>query len=211
MICEYAGEKYTPKLYKVTEVDGKWNKDCWFKEAKPSIRAKNPFANLPYIIDGDNCVCQTNACLSYLGKKFDLYGKDEYEIMKVDQCLDQIMDLRNDMVKLFYSSKDSFETGIDKFITKTAPSHLEKMENWLTQNKTVFLVSDSPCVADFHLWELIDQLEMFVKHYKKESLIKDKENLENFYSKMRGLEELSDYFKGDLYKLPVNNPHAYWK
>ena len=31
----------------------------WFKDRKPAILALNPLANLPYLVDGDTCVCQT--------------------------------------------------------------------------------------------------------------------------------------------------------
>ena len=43
--------------------------------------------NLPYLIDGDNVVAQTNAILSYLGRKYNLNGKTETEIIKNDQVL----------------------------------------------------------------------------------------------------------------------------
>lgn len=31
----------------------------WFKSRKPDILAMNPLANLPYLVDGETCICQT--------------------------------------------------------------------------------------------------------------------------------------------------------
>merc|ERR1712038_2070323 len=119
------------------------------------------------------------------------------------------MDLRNAMVGFFYS-QDLFEKSKDTFIATQALPHLQKMENWLVSNNTIYCASDTPCIADFHLWELLDQLELFAKCYKQESALKGRPKLEAVYSKIKGLEQLSNYFNDDLYTLPVNNPHASW-
>jgi len=217
MICEYAEAKYNPVMYALTGKPGSWNGDSWFKDAKPGLLAKNSLTNLPYIVDGDKVISQSNACLKYLGRKFDLNGKDEVEVMKGEQCLCQIMDLRNDMMKVFYAppygavGPESFDASADDLLTKGAIGHLQKMENWLNLNKTDYCASNSPTVPDFHLWELIDQLELFAKSRKKNSVLEKKPKLQQFYAKMKSLEKLSNYFKGPLYTLPVNNKIAHWK
>jgi len=203
MICEYAEAKYNPVMYA--------DRDNWFKDAKPGLLAKNSLINLPYIVDGDNVISQTNACFKYLGRKLDLNGKDEVEVMKGEQCLCQIMDLRNDMVKVFYGPPESFDASASDLLTQGAIKHLQKMENWLNHNKTDYCVSNSPTVADFHLWELIDQLELFAKSRKKDSVLEKKPKLQQLYTKMKSLEKLSNYFKGSLYTLPVNYKTANWK
>jgi len=213
MTCEHAGADYTPVNYLATKIDGVLNKDSWFKDpkAKADILAKNPFANLPYVIDGDLCICQTNACFKYLGRKFNLYGKDAGERSKVDQCLCQIMDLRNAMVGTFYNAGPGYDASRDALLSKKAPAHLQKMEDWLAQNKTIYCASDSISVADFHLWELIDQLELYTKSCGKASLLEGKPNLRRLHDNIKSLDTLQNYFQSDLYKLPVNNPHAVWK
>lgn len=210
MTCEYSGAKWTPVNYVAGDQSSPTYKDCWLKNAKKGIKAKNPLANLPYIEDGNVVICQTNACLAYLGKKFNLCGRNLSEEVKVNQCLDQVMDLRNIMVQCFYSPT-FFEKAKDTFVSKHASAHLDKMENWLTSNNTIYCASDTPSVADFHLWELIDQLEMFVKEHKQESPLKGRPKLEALYSKIKKLEQLSNYFNGDMYSFPVNNPHSLWK
>ena len=46
--------------------------------------------NLPYVIDGDQIVAQTNACFAHLGRVLGLYGSNYAETVKVEQCLCQV-------------------------------------------------------------------------------------------------------------------------
>ena len=86
---------------------------------------------LPYYIDGDVKVTQSNAILRYIGRKFDMCkqinvstachsrekietrflscrsgGKTEAERVRVDMMENQVMDLRNGFVRLAYNAKD---------------------------------------------------------------------------------------------------------
>jgi len=43
-----------------------------------ALKVKNPLINLPYLTDGADAsivVTQSNACLQYLGRKLQLYGR----------------------------------------------------------------------------------------------------------------------------------------
>ena len=62
-------------------------------------------ANLPYVVDGDKCVCQTNAVFLYLGDKYNLNGSTPEEKLKNTQLLDEIYDVRNAMIELSYPFK----------------------------------------------------------------------------------------------------------
>merc|ERR1712063_192256 len=115
--------------------------------------------NLPYIVDGDIVISQTNACLMYLGRKFNLNPKTDEELSKMEQCLAEVMDLRNNAVRHYYSPPDVFNSGIKEFVEQTIPKSYSKLDDWLAQQKTTFLVNNNPTVPDFHLFELIDQLE----------------------------------------------------
>ena len=67
----------------------------WLSVKKPALKAKNPLINLPYVVDGEVVVSQSNACLSYLGRKLGLWGGNEAEVSLCEQLLCEIMDLRN--------------------------------------------------------------------------------------------------------------------
>ena len=60
------------------------------------VQTKNALANLPYVIDGETVVTQSNACLLYLGRKLGLMGGTKAETAKAEQTLMQVFDLRND-------------------------------------------------------------------------------------------------------------------
>lgn len=80
---------------------GGWDTSDWF-DKKPALKEKNALMNLPYVIDGEHTIAQTNACFAHLGRVLGLYGSNYAETLKVEQCLCQVMDLRNDAVSAFY-------------------------------------------------------------------------------------------------------------
>ena len=68
---------------------GGWDVSDWF-DKKPELLEKNQLMNLPYVIDGDQIIAQTNACFAHLGRVLGLYGSNYAETVKVEQCLCQV-------------------------------------------------------------------------------------------------------------------------
>ena len=58
---------------------------------------------LPYYIDGDVKLTQSNAIIRYIARKHNLIGTNEKEIMRVDFMENEIGDFRNGWVRLCYS------------------------------------------------------------------------------------------------------------
>jgi len=200
MMCEYAGVPYKSVEYTTS--------DSWFA-IKPGFVARNPMANLPYVDDGTALISQSNACYTYLGKKFNIYGNDEKDAVKIEQVLCEVMDLRNNFVRLCYNPNTT-STDLNKYLDGGLAS-VKKLEDWFKFNKTTFSVTnDKPSCADFHLWEMLDQHEKMHNDVKKESLIAKHENLKKFYEAFRQLPSLQNYFRSDAYKLPINNGQAVW-
>jgi glutathione S-transferase len=81
----------------------KFDASDWF-EKKPALKGINPLMNLPYLIDGDTVVAQTNACFTYLGRRLNMLGSNEKELCQCEQLLCEIMDLRNKMVSILFSA-----------------------------------------------------------------------------------------------------------
>jgi len=220
MMCEYANVDYEAKNYEVKGTPGNWDRSSWF-EIKPSLKSKNPLINLPYVIDGKHIITQSNACFLYFGRKFNLNGKNEEESIKNDQCLMQVFDMRNDAVRLFYSSRDEYSQKVDNYVSNIVINHYTKFEEWLGHFQTTFLVSnDGPSTADFHLWEMLDQHESLAKSLNRsdlflaigsESTSGKTERfplLRAFYMRFRSLTALQHYFSSPLYALPINNKSA---
>ena len=61
---------------------------------KDSVLGDYPFPNLPYLIDGDLKMTQSNAIIRHLGRKFGLTGASVEEMAKVDIILEEAMDFR---------------------------------------------------------------------------------------------------------------------
>ena len=80
----------TSQVYFLQEVeDGKYDCSEWFT-AKKELKKQNPLINLPYIIDGNRLISQTNACFSYLGRKLDMWGSTEDEAIECEQLLCEV-------------------------------------------------------------------------------------------------------------------------
>uniref|UniRef100_A0ACB8F4V6 Uncharacterized protein n=1 Tax=Sphaerodactylus townsendi TaxID=933632 RepID=A0ACB8F4V6_9SAUR len=53
------------------------------------------FPNLPYLIDGETKITQSNAILRYIGRKHNMCGESEEELIRVDMFENHIMDFRD--------------------------------------------------------------------------------------------------------------------
>ena len=69
-----------------------YDKTCWYG-IKHSLELD--FPNLPYYIDGDMKITQSNAILRHIARKHDMLGKTEEERVRVDIMGEQSMDFRH--------------------------------------------------------------------------------------------------------------------
>eukprot|EP01088_Endostelium_zonatum_P020108 TRINITY_DN7250_c0_g1_i1.p1 TRINITY_DN7250_c0_g1~~TRINITY_DN7250_c0_g1_i1.p1 ORF type:complete len:225 (+),score=41.00 TRINITY_DN7250_c0_g1_i1:93-767(+) len=195
MICEYANTPYINVAYS--------DQPTWFEVKKPELQQKNPLINLPYILDGDKTITQSNSCLEYLGRKFNLNGNTEDEQLKNNQCVNQVFDLRNSAVDFFYAPPEEFNKRIDKYF-ESVLNHYNKFEKWLELNKTNYLSANEPRTADFYLWEMLDQHELLAKDHKKPSFLEKYSNLTKFYQRFRELPGIQKYLKTEVANYTVN-------
>ena len=196
MMATYAGVEYENKMYTSGEE--------WFGEKKPEILKKNPLANLPYVIDGDKVVCQTNSCMVYLAEKFGFYGG-----IKDLELLCEIYDLRNSMIELVYPFKKVNRTP-EEFAASTEPQcsavvtkYYAKFNGFL--GKTKYLLKDTPCASDFHLWEMIDQHECLAIKYGHASPLANFPALKTYYENFKAEPKLKPYFNSDVSKIDINS------
>jgi len=207
MMVEYAGVEYDAVNYDVNAKDGGgWDVSAWF-DVKPPLKEKNGYMNLPYVIDGDYTVSQTNACFSHLARVLGLYGKTYENTIACDQTLCQVMDLRNDAVRLFYGAK-SPEDNWTGHLNGSVTTHYEKFETFLTQQGSLFTAGTTPTAGDFHLFEMIDQHEILASSTGNPSPVASFPKLMALYTAFKAMPQLAKYFGGDLYKLPINNKMA---
>jgi len=201
MMMAYKKQSYTNAAY------GADMKETWFGKDKPELLKKNACINLPYIVDGDEVVTQSNTCTLYLGRKLaidhDVYFFHNHTV------LDQTMDLRNDLMKIVYPfagacpTKDAFPEAAKSHLAGPATTHLTKLENFC---KGVYMCGDVPQSGDFQVFEMLDQHASISASIGEASFLDKFPKLKNLHASMKALPALAPYFSSDAYlKWAQNN------
>lgn len=203
----------------------------WLSQ-KDSLKAENALVNLPYIRIGEKgkLITQSTACFLALGRALNMLGETEEDLSDVEQLLCEAMDLRNAIVRVSYSGEVShLPNFLESTMNASANTSYSKLNLWImrkyscdelanSENK-IFFVGNHATAADFHIWELLDQLFLMTKfsmrhndssHRHDTSLIFDNApGLKAFYASFKALPENEAYFKSSLYtSMPVNNKMA---
>ena len=192
-----------------------YDTSSWFDE-KPSLKAQNPLMNLPYIIDHTNnniVISQTNACFSYLGRRLNLWPKEDAQISMCEQLLCELMDLRNLMVRFSYAPSAGPDVDKSDAVMLVCNSNkiYEKLELSLSAQPSphTFLVGKYATSPDFHLFEMIDQIQTLAKFYDLPPPLSNLPGLQSFFSSFSLLEENQRYLTSPYHlKLPFNNKRA---
>lgn len=182
----------------------------WFAQDKPVLAQRNSMINLPYIIDGDLVVTQSNACLRYVGAKVGIDGRSPRESVLNDQVLCQVMDLRNAVIALTYMNwgakpKAEFPAELAKHVAGPMAAHYTKLEGFFHGE---FLCGAAPCSGDFHAWEMLDQHEIMCARLGIASPLGGGAfpRLAAFHARVRALPQLAAYFAGGDSRLACNFP-----
>eukprot|EP00941_MAST-03F_sp_MAST-3F-sp1_P004739 g4739.t1 len=217
MMLSYSGDsiKYEDKQYNLAPgQDGGWDASEWFVNAKPSLQAKNALMNLPYVDDKATglTITQSTAVYQYLGRKLNLMGNSEAELVRCEQTLAQAFDLRNELMKFVYpfqgvTSREQYLTAGNKHFSKSLLSHLKKFEAFLGEFE--FFAGSQVTAGDFHVFEMLDQHLIMAEKDNFNFNLEDFPKLKAFYQRMRNLPQLKSYFDGPDSKLPLNNKMAW--
>ncbi|CAF1085501.1 unnamed protein product, partial [Didymodactylos carnosus] len=122
MILHYTKTPFTNQTYALQ--DGPHYAGEWLKRI-------NPFPNLPYLIDGDIKLTQSNVILRYLGRKFNMMGKTEKEVAMCELLIDQLFNLRTEFSKAAYGPVEGFEDAKQIFINGPLTNYLKMLEKFL--------------------------------------------------------------------------------
>lgn len=204
--------------YDVTEIDGQMSlpnkySTYWFQTKKPELAEINPLINLPYVRDGDLLISQSNACLLYLGRKFNLLGATAAETSFCEQLLMEIMELRENMVAAAYEETVT-KTDAEKLLHSAEHGILPKLEAVLRkqvetfQRSGAFLVGEVASAPDFHLFEMMEHHDGMAEYYGLRTVSSRFKYLGAFKEKFRALPGNTRYFASNLYQLPFNNKYA---
>jgi glutathione S-transferase len=195
-------------------LDEKFDRTVWTEGPKVELKKANPFMNLPYVVDGDRVITQSNSCLAYLGRKTGLWGKTEDEIVLCETLLCEIYDIRNAVVRFSYPATPEqaapFIDGVRSGSLAKLEQHLKNQrEKSLFSAEKPFLACGRATAPDFHLWELLDQILTACAVYKHladpAEFFAGLENIQAFFEGFGKLEAMQAYLGSSLHRMPFNN------
>ena len=229
----YAGEKLISKNYKLQPIiendNVSFDGSDWTNEHKIELKKRNSLINLPYmeIIDDEgqrHLICQSNACLLYLGRKFKILGSNEVEQTRCEQLLLETNDLRGIITSFAYThfknkdlEQEAAKEVYEKAFQKNDAGKIQKFEQWLSTNdNSRFLLNNNVSIPDFNLFDILDFYIEFLKHYNLVDERKDDKilstvgfpKLNKFFIDFKNLPKMKKYFNSILYSLPYTNKSA---
>jgi len=182
-------------------------KKMWM-DAKPEVGKAVPFVNLPYIFDGDSAMSQSNAILTYIGRKHGLLGSN---LDGVDFVLDQMADFDQESTGFCY--RDFSEATAYFSDPARLPARLDSWTSYLGDND--YITGPTLTVADLKLYETLRKLRVI----EAEDSVTTKLFASGKYAKLvayiervEGTPALSAYMKSSNYiARPLNNDHAQFR
>ncbi|KAK7079268.1 Glutathione S-transferase Mu 3 [Halocaridina rubra] len=194
LLLEYTGTEFEDKYFECGPAPT-YDKSCWF-DIKFDLGLD--FPNLPYYVDGDVKITQSNAIMRYIARKHDLCGKTEEEKVLVDMLENQAMDFRNGFVRLCYGD---FDNQKQKYL-EALPDTIKLFSKFLGDKS--WFAGDNITFVDFLMYELLDQHLLL-----DGAVLKDAKNLEEFQKRFEELENIKKYMESPRFlKSPLNNKIA---
>ncbi|XP_013400620.1 glutathione S-transferase Mu 3 isoform X2 [Lingula anatina] len=198
LLLNYVGEEFEDRKYECGPAPD-FNREAW-TSVKHTLGL--PYPNLPYLIDGDRKVVQSNAILRYIGRKHNLCGTTEEERIRADIMENQSMDFRNGFVRLCYGK---FDEAVKEAYLSALPGTLKQFEEFLGDNQ--WFAGANLTFADFPMYELLDQHRLFAP-----GCLDAYPKLTAFMKRFEALPAIEQYMKSDKFmKSPCNNKRAWWK
>ncbi|CAL4087393.1 unnamed protein product [Meganyctiphanes norvegica] len=185
LLLGYTGTQFVDKTYAVGPPPDH-DKSDWLNV---KFTLGLDFPNLPYFIDGDIKITQSNAIIRHIGRINNMDGKTEAEKVRVDIMENTLMDFRNGWVRLCYGD---FDGGKADYIKKL-PDTMKQFNKFIGKNK--WLAGNTLTFPDFILFELLDHHQHLVP-----DLLKDHSNLSNFMDNFRQLEKIKAFMASPNYK-----------
>jgi len=194
-LLHYVGEEYEDKMYSVTGEAPNFSRESWLTD---KFNLNLDFPNLPYYIDSDIKISQTNAILRYIARKHNMCGTTDAERAMVDMLADQVMDFRNGFIVLCYGS--SFDAQLPSF-KEQLPAKLQQFETFLADKQ--FIIGDKLTFPDFHLYEML-----FAHREISPDCLTNFPKLVAYMSRFEAVPAIKAYMESDKYQLPLNNKMA---
>ncbi|KAM4700021.1 glutathione S-transferase Mu 5-like [Discoglossus pictus] len=197
LLLEYTGTPYEEKVY-VTGEAPDYDRSQWLDEKE---KLGLDFPNLPYLLDGDVKLTQSNTIMRYIARKHGLCGQSESTKNNVSLIENQVMDFRMGLAAIAYNPK--FEELKGPFLEKL-PVALGRSSRFLGERN--WFAGDKITFADFLVYDVLDQHRML-----DPTCLDQFKNLQDFMNRFEALPAIAAYMASPRFmKTPINNRMASW-
>lgn len=198
LVLQYTKTSFINKTYEESDAPD-YNRNQWLDE-KETLGLD--FPNLPYLLDGNLKLTQSKVILYYLGRKFNLLGKNLKERASIYMLCEEVYDLRMKYGGFCYTPNGDSEDDKKRFVNTILIEYLKKIERYLKTSNSKFIVGDQITVADFQVFEYLDAC-LYLD--EEQVLLNDYSKIKQFLDTIRNLPELKDYIKNTREQVPLHN------
>jgi len=130
-------------------------------EEWPEFKKQTPWGQIPILeTDGNKTLAQTVTICRFLGRRFHLTGKDEWEAVKCDEYVDACNDLFTEWGKYFFEKDAEKKAKLhEEFKANTVPKYLTKFNDVQKKNGGRLLVGTEITWADIFIADKLARLE----------------------------------------------------
>merc|ERR1711934_73280 len=199
LLLAYVGEEYEETSY---ECGGppSFDRSSW-TEVRNHIGLT--FPGLPYLIDGETRLSQSNAIMRYIAEKHGLHGTDAQSRGLIDMLCEQLCALREEFTRLCYNPDFS---NLHEGWLEALPSKLIPFEKCANNRSGRWLAGEDISWVDFIAYELFDQIKTL-----EPNAFTSFPNITTFIQKIRNLEQIDRYMSSErCITWPINNKMATW-
>jgi glutathione S-transferase len=209
MAFSLAGIKYRDELFSVTKDGDRWTSAWGSKYKELEVSGAVIFPNLPYLTlpDGKTTLVQSKAILRYVGRVGNIYGDSDFARARIDEVIDLVTDLRSEMSPVCYGD---FEAQKTVFATKSIPYFFSGFTKMLESNKTQFITSDKPTIADCELADVVLTCAKLSDDVTGKSFAAEFPELAAYAKRVFELPELAGYVASPASGMAANNKMAKW-
>ncbi|XP_065447422.1 glutathione S-transferase 2-like [Chrysemys picta bellii] len=198
LLLEYTDTPYEDKQYSPSGEGPDYDTSQWTNEKE---KLGLDFPNLPYLIDGQTKLTQSNAILRYVARKHKMAGESEEEIQRVDMLENQVMDFRLAFARICYSP--DFEKLKLEYLEQL-PGKLKLFSQFLGVRK--WFAGEKLTYVDFLAYDILDQHRMFAP-----KCLDQLKNLKDFLDRFEALEKIAAYLSSSRsMKTPIFWRTAQW-
>lgn len=165
------------------------------------------FANLPYLIDEDVAIPQSNAILRHVCRKHGLIAETLQASAQNDAILDQLCDFDSVMTRMCYGNF----AAKDDWVACTMKPNLEKFNAVLAKGGKSWFGGDTIGSADFKAYEEFDKCKIIAPEACADWPA-TLPALNSFMERFAAIPKIAEYLSSPRFKArPLNNKHAQFK